>query len=69
MENTDYFEMLMKIAKAQTNRFPEGDDPFKNGCRILEEAGEIIWELNHFERKGIPIEKGNPVSKENMAQD
>jgi NTP pyrophosphatase (non-canonical NTP hydrolase) len=67
LENIDHLEMLMKIAKAQTSRFPNGDEPFKNGCRILEEAGEVVWELNHFERKGISIEKGNADNKEHLA--
>jgi len=67
MESSDYLEMLMKIAKAQTNRFPKGDEPFKNGCRILEEAGEVVWELNHYERKGISIKKGNSDNKEHLA--
>lgn len=66
MDN-NYLEMLMKIAEAQTNRFPQGEEPFKNGCRILEEAGEVVWELNHYERKGISIEKGNSDSKEHLA--
>jgi hypothetical protein len=67
MQNLDYLEMLMSIAKAQTKRFPNGDEPFKNGCRILEEAGEIVWELNHYERKGINLDKGNSEGKEHMA--
>ncbi|MDD4112882.1 MAG: hypothetical protein PHC56_07605 [Herbinix sp.] len=67
MGETNCFEMLMKIAEAQTNRFPQGDEPFKNGCRILEEAGEVVWELNHYERKGISIEKGNSKDKKHLA--
>jgi hypothetical protein len=63
----NYFEMLMKVAEAQTNLFPQGEDPYKNGCRILEEAGEVVWELNHYERKGISIEKGNSDNKEHLA--
>lgn len=42
MDTQDTFDMLMKIAKAQSGRFPEGDDPFKIGCRILEEGGEVV---------------------------
>jgi NTP pyrophosphatase (non-canonical NTP hydrolase) len=67
MENMDYLEMLMKIANAQTNLFPKGDEPFKIGCRVLEEAGELVSELNHYERRGISIEKGNSDGKEHMA--
>jgi hypothetical protein len=67
MESIDCMEMLMKIASAQTNLFPKGEDPFKNGCRILEEAGEVVWELNHYERKGITIEKGASDGKEHLA--
>ncbi len=59
-------EMLMKIADAQTKRFPAGENPYKNVCRILEEAGEVAWEINHYERKGISVEKGSFQDKENL---
>jgi NTP pyrophosphatase (non-canonical NTP hydrolase) len=64
--NYDTMEILMKIAQAQTKRFPAGEDPYKNVCRILEEAGEVAWEINHYERKGIPIDKGNRQDKEHI---
>ncbi len=67
MECIDYLDMLMKISSAQTTLFPHGDEPFKIGCRILEEAGEVVSELNHYERRGISTEKGNSDGKEHMA--
>jgi len=66
---SDFMDFITKaqlVAAAQTRRFPGGDDPFKIGCRILEEAGEVVWELNHYERHGISIEKGCATGKENL---
>lgn len=62
----DLMKMIQDVSLAQTKRFPNGDEPFKAGCRLLEEAGEVVWELNHYERKGISIEKDCKENKEEL---
>ncbi|MDD3041296.1 hypothetical protein [Bacteroides sp.] len=65
----DLVTKVRRVAEAQTRRFPEGNDPFKIGCRILEEVGEVVWELNHYERKGIPISENSRENKENLVNE
>lgn len=55
----DLLEKIPKVAEAQTKRFPSGDYPFNIISRLLEESGEVAWELNHYQRKGISIERKN----------
>jgi len=59
----DDLEKILKVAEAQTKRFPNGNDPFKIVSRLLEESGEVAWELNHYDRKGISLECKNKDGK------
>ena len=63
---TDLIKMVESVAKAQTERFPNGNDPYKIACRLLEEAGETVWELNHFERNGVSVQVKSNENKENF---
>lgn len=62
----DLLTKISLVAQAQTKRFPNGDEPFKIVSRLLEESGEVSWELNHYERKNICIEQNCKENKENL---
>ena len=57
---------IQMVAEAQTQRFPNGDNPFKILSRLLEESGEVAWEINHYERNGICLEKLNSERKSEL---
>lgn len=65
----DLLTKVQQVAKAQTKRFPNGNEPFKIGCRILEEAGETIQQLNHYERWGVSTSEKSKEGKENIVKE
>lgn len=62
----DSLSKISLVAQAQTKRFPNGDEPFKIVSRLLEESGEVSWELNHYERKNISFMRNCRDNKENL---
>ena len=62
-------DKLYQLAKGYTNRFPDGNTPYKIAARILEECGEVASEINHFENSGIKIQKHGEPSKQHMADE
>jgi len=62
-------ERLYKIAKDLQMRFSEGHTPYQNVTRILEEAGEVAKEVNHFEGSGVKHLKHGEPSKKAMAKE
>jgi NTP pyrophosphatase (non-canonical NTP hydrolase) len=60
---------VQRVAQVQTKRFPNGNDPYKIGCRILEEAGETIQQLNHYERWGVSVGEKSKEGKENLVKE
>jgi NTP pyrophosphatase (non-canonical NTP hydrolase) len=54
-------DKLYKIVEGLNNRFQDGNGPFEIVTRLAEECGEVAAEVNHFERKGVKVEKyGEP---------
>lgn len=62
----DSLSKISLVAQAQTKRFPNGDEPFKIVSRLLEESGEVSWELNHYERNNISLMRNCRDNKENL---
>lgn len=62
-------DKLYQLAKGYTNRFPDGNEPYRITARILEECGEVASEVNHFERSGIKVLKHGEPSKQHMADE
>lgn len=62
----DLLSKISLVAQAQSKRFPNGDEPFKIMSRLLEECGEVSWELNHYERMNISVERNCKNNKENI---
>ena len=61
-------ENLYKLVEASNKRFPEGVEPFQMATRLLEEAGEIAAEINHWENSHKRTKRGEP-SKESLANE
>lgn len=62
-------EALFSIARGMSHRFPEGDEPFQMMTRLLEEAGELAQQVNHFENTGIKREKYGPPDRQKLAKE
>lgn len=62
-------DKLYQLAKGYTNRFPDGNDPYRITARILEECGKVASEVNHFEKSGIKVQKHGEPSKQHMADE
>jgi NTP pyrophosphatase (non-canonical NTP hydrolase) len=62
-------EKLYKIAEGLNNRFQDGNDPFEIVTRLAEECGEVAAEVNHFERKGVKVEKYGEPDREKLAKE
>lgn len=65
----DLLNKISLIAQAQSKRFPNGDEPFKIMSRLLEECGEVSWELNHYERANVSVERNCKDNKENIVNE
>ena len=63
------FAQLSAINRALYRRFPEGNQPYQIMTRLLEEAGELAKEVNHFEGSGIKAQKYGPPSREDFAKE
>ncbi len=61
MDELDLLEKIRRINDGLLARFPGGDNPFQMGTRLLEEAGELAAQINHFEGSGVKRAKlGEP---------
>lgn len=63
------FDVLYKLAKGYSDKYPSGNDPFKITTRLLEEAGELAKEVNHHEKTGVKIQKYGEPNKMAMAKE
>jgi NTP pyrophosphatase (non-canonical NTP hydrolase) len=62
-------DKLYKIAEALNVRFPDGNNPFMIVTRLAEECGEVAAEVNHFEKKGVKIERFGAPDKRKLAKE
>ena len=60
---------LYKIAEGLNARFPDGNDPFMIVTRLAEECGEVAAQVNHFEGKGVKLEKGGAPDRRKLAKE
>ncbi|RIK54589.1 MAG: hypothetical protein DCC57_06615 [Chloroflexi bacterium] len=61
MDEPDLLEKIRRINAELMARFPGGDDPYQIATRLLEEAGELAAQINHFEASGVKRAKhGEP---------
>jgi NTP pyrophosphatase (non-canonical NTP hydrolase) len=60
---------LYKIAEGLNNRFQDGNDPFEIVARLAEECGEVAAEVNHFERKGVKVERYGEPDRDKFAKE
>jgi NTP pyrophosphatase (non-canonical NTP hydrolase) len=50
-------------------RYPDGNDPFRIMTCLLEEAGELAQQVNHFEDTGIKRQKYGEPDRAHMAKE
>ncbi len=62
-------EKLYAIDRALNTRFPDGNEPFQIMTRLLEEAGELAEQVNHFEGKGVKRAKHGKPDKAKLAKE
>ena len=62
-------DKLYKIAAGLNNKFPDGNDPFMIVTRLAEECGEVAAEVNHFERKGVKVERLGAPDRKKFAKE
>jgi NTP pyrophosphatase (non-canonical NTP hydrolase) len=62
-------DKLLPITKGLNRRFTKGNNPFEIATRLLEECGELAKEINHFEGRGIKLEKYGEPNKAHLAKE
>ena len=62
-------DKFYKMVEASNKRFPNGVEPFQMVTRLLEEAGEVAAEVNHWEDSGLKRIKNGDPSKEDLANE
>lgn len=62
-------DKLYKIARALNTKFPDGNNPFMIVTRLAEECGEVASQVNHFEGKGVKVEKLGAPDKDKLAKE
>lgn len=62
-------DRFYKMVEASNKRFPEGVNPFQMATRLLEEAGEVAAEINHWEGSGLKRQKHGEPRKEDIANE
>ncbi len=65
----DRGDELRAVVLGLRRRFPRGDDPFQIMTCLLEEAGELAQQVNHFEDTGVKREKYGPPDRVRLANE
>jgi len=69
MQARECMEKFYKMVEASNKRFPEGVQPYQMITRLLEEAGEVAAEVNHWEGSVIKRLKHGEPCKEKLANE
>ncbi len=62
-------EPLWAITHDLNRRFPDGNTPYQIMTRLLEEAGELAQQVNHFENSGVKRAKHGEPDPAHMAKE
>jgi NTP pyrophosphatase (non-canonical NTP hydrolase) len=62
-------DKLYKIAEGLNAKFPDGNRPFMIITRLAEECGEVAAQVNHFERKGVKVERLGAPDRKKFAKE
>jgi ketosteroid isomerase-like protein/NTP pyrophosphatase (non-canonical NTP hydrolase) len=68
-DHPDLMNKLMASVAGLNQRFPNGNEPFQIITRLLEEAGELAQQVNHFEGTGVKREKYGEPDKAKLAKE
>jgi NTP pyrophosphatase (non-canonical NTP hydrolase) len=61
------FDKVLLANKGLLAKFPDGDQPYQIMTRLLEEAGELAQQVNHFEGSGIKRDEYGDPDRKNLA--
>jgi NTP pyrophosphatase (non-canonical NTP hydrolase) len=62
-------EAVTAINQGLARKFLGGHNPFQIMTRLLEEAGELAQQVNHFENSGVKRDKHGEPDRARMAQE
>ena len=62
-------DKLYKIAEGLNTRFADGNDPFMIVTRLAEECGEVAAQVNHFECRGVKVERLGAPDRKKFAKE
>jgi NTP pyrophosphatase (non-canonical NTP hydrolase) len=62
-------EAVTAINQGLARKFPHGNNPYQIMTRLLEEAGELAQQVNHFENSGVKRDKHGEPDRARMAQE
>ncbi len=63
------FDTVTAINQGFARKFPNGNEPYQIMTRLLEEAGELAQQVNHFEHSGIKRAKYGEPDRAHLAQE
>jgi NTP pyrophosphatase (non-canonical NTP hydrolase) len=63
------FDTVTAINHGFVRKFPTGNEPYQIMTRLLEEAGELAQQVNHFENSGIKRDKHGEPDRAKLAQE
>ena len=62
-------DLVQAINAGFARKFPQGVAPYQIMTRLLEEAGELAQQVNHFERSGVKQAKYGEPDRAHLAQE
>ena len=63
------YETVTAINRGFARKFPNGIEPYQIMTRLLEEAGELAQQVNHFENSGVKRDKHGEPDRAKLAQE
>jgi len=62
-------QKIYAIDRGLARRFADGNDPMSMLARLLEEAGELAQQVQHFEGRGVKREKYGEPDRQKLAKE
>ena len=60
---------MYSVTRGFAHRFADGNGPYQMMTRLLEEAGELAQQVNHFEGAGVKREKHGEPDRDQLAKE
>ena len=63
------FNKIQLINQGLVKMYPDGNTPYQIMTRLLEEAGELAQQVNHFEKSGVKNQKYGLPERQKLAKE